>query len=49
MEVGSKVQSTIITRLIGVVIDMPDPEHLVISIDDRNIAGYIDYWIEVSK
>lgn len=49
MEVGSKVRSTIVTGLAGIVVDIPDPDHLVISIDDHEIAGHIDYWIDVSK
>lgn len=49
MGIGSKVQSKLVANLIGVVMDMPNPYNLVISIDDHKIAGHIDWWIEVDK
>lgn len=49
MTIGSKVQSKLVTNLIGVVIDMPNSYNFVISINDHKIAGHIDWWIEIGN
>ena len=48
MAIGIKVQSKLVTNLIGVIVDMPNPYNLVILINDHRIAGHIDWWVEVS-